>query len=67
VGLTSEEREYVIMAAVDLLRHHRRHQVMEVLRRRIELGDYPAGAEGEQDLDRLAYAIARAVDEQLAQ
>ena len=65
MGLTREQRERVIEKAVDLLRHRRRDRLLAILEERIARGDYPEGQEEERDLDRIARAIARAVDEQL--
>ena len=50
-------------AAVELLRHRKRKRLLEILRDRLDRGDYPD--EHEQSLDEIAYALARAVDERL--
>jgi hypothetical protein len=65
VPLTDKQREYVINTAVDLLRHHRCARLLEILGKRISEGDYPEGLEGERDLDRVAHAIARAMEREL--
>ncbi len=65
VPLTRDQRERVIQKAVDLLRHRRRDRLLAILEERIARGDYPPDQEEERDLDRVARAIARAVDEQL--
>lgn len=63
--LSREQRQYVIAAAVDLLRHRNRERVLRILEERLAQGDYPEGQEEEQDLDRIALAIARTIDEKL--
>jgi hypothetical protein len=65
VPLTRDQRERVIEKAVDILRHRRRDRLLAILEERLARGDYPADQEEERDLDRIAWAIARAVDEQL--
>lgn len=61
--LGEEEREYVVRTVVELLRHRKRKRLLEILRDRLDRGDYPD--EHEQSLDEIAYALARAVDERL--
>lgn len=63
--LSAAHREYVIATAVDLLRHRQRERVIAILAERLAHGDYPDPVEA--DLDRIALAIARAVDEQLGE
>jgi hypothetical protein len=65
--LSNDQRRYVIESAVDLLRHHRRGRVLEILEQRIAREDYPQGLEEERDLDRIALAIARAVERELGE
>lgn len=62
-GLTEQQREYVIEVAVDLLRHTQSERLLAVLADRLERADYPD--EVEQDLDAIAYAVARTVHEEL--
>jgi len=61
--LTAEQREYVIDVAVDLLRHAQPERVLAVLAERLDCADYPD--EAEQDLDAIAYAVARTVYDEL--
>jgi hypothetical protein len=63
VPLSDADRATVVDAAVDLLRHRDRRRLMKILEDRIRQGDYPG--EHEQDLDRVALALARAIDAQL--
>lgn len=65
MSLSPEDREQVIDAAVDLLRHHKRERLLKILEDRLERDDYPRERERERDLDRVALALARAIDEQL--
>lgn len=62
--LSPAQREYVITTAVDLLRHPRRERLIQILEQRLEHGDY--SDEEERDLDRMAHALASAIDRQLA-
>lgn len=64
-ALSKEQRQYVIATAVDLLRHRSRKRVLQVLEQRLAEGDYPEAENEEQDLDRIALAIARTIDEKL--
>ena len=63
--LTLQEREQVLSTALELLRHKRRDRLLQILADRLAAGDYPD--DRERDLDEIAYALARAVDEQLAE
>ena len=63
--LTLQEREQVLSTALELLRHKRRDRVLQILADRLAAGDYPD--DQERDLDEIAYALARAVDEHLAE
>jgi len=63
--LTPQEREQVLTTALELLRHRRRDRLLQILADRLAAGDYPD--ERERDLDEIAHALARAVDEQLAE
>jgi len=65
MDLSDADREYVVTTVVDLLRHHKRERLLRILERRLELGDYPDAHEA--DLDRIAHAVARVIDEKLGQ
>lgn len=64
MALTSAEREHVVSTAVDILSHPKRDKLLDILRRRIALGDYPDG--DELGLDEIAYAVARTINDELA-
>lgn len=61
--LDREDREYVVSSVVDILRHRKRDKLLEILRERLQMGDYEDGEE--QELDQVVLALARAIDEQL--
>ena len=61
--LTPQEREQVLATALELLRHKQRDRLLQILADRLAAGDYPD--DRERDLDEIACALARAVDEQL--
>jgi hypothetical protein len=63
VPLGDDEREQVIRTALDVLRHRRRGRLLEILRERLDRGDYPD--DHEASLDEIAHALARAVDGKL--
>ena len=63
MSLTPEEREVVIETAVQILKHRKRERLAAILAQRIENGDYPC--DEERQLDQIALAIARAVEEEL--
>ena len=61
--LSSADREHVVETVLDLLRHRDRKRLLKILEQRLADGDYPDA--GEQELDRIACALARAIDAQL--
>jgi hypothetical protein len=63
--LGPEEREYVLRAAVDILRHSKREKLLAILGNRLEAGDYPE--QRERELDEVVLAIASAINEKLVE
>jgi len=63
--LDAEDREYVISTALDLLRHRKRRRLVQLLGERLARGDYTDPRE--QDLDRIAHALAEAVDREFGE
>ena len=61
--LSDDEREYVIATAVEILRHHKRDRLLEILADRLAAGDYPD--DDERDLDHIAHTIASTIHAQL--
>ena len=61
--LNAEDREYVISTVVDLLRHRNRQRLLRILEQRLRRGDYPDAHE--EDLDRVAHALAQTIDDGL--
>ncbi|MFW5739331.1 MAG: hypothetical protein ACOC1F_03080 [Myxococcota bacterium] len=61
--LSVEQREHVLQTTVEILRHPRRDKLLRIVQDRIENDDYPD--EGERELDRVIFALARALDEDL--
>ena len=62
VPLSDADRATVIDTAADLIRSHEYRRLLAILQERVERGDYPDPHE--RELDRVACAIARAIDEQ---
>ena len=65
MALSVEDREYVLASAVDILRHRKRDRLLEILRQRLEAGDYLD--ERERRLDEIVLALATAIDEKLCE
>jgi len=63
--LDQDDREYVLGAAVDILKHRQRARLLAILRDRLEAGDY--ADERERRLDEIVLAIACAIDEKLSE
>lgn len=61
--LDPDEREYVVSSVVDILRHRKRERLLQILRKRLALGDYDAPQE--KDLDQAVLALAQSVAERL--
>jgi hypothetical protein len=61
--LSTEEREYVVQTAVDLLRHRSPERVLGILQQRLSQGDYDS--DHERELDEVALSIARAIHREL--
>ena len=57
--LCPEHREHVLRTAVELLRHPRRPRLLKILADRLE--------HEERQLDRIIFALARTVDEELGE
>jgi hypothetical protein len=65
MALDEDDRQYVLDAAVDILRHRQRARLLAILRDRLEAGDYPD--ERERRLDEIVLALACAIDEKLSE
>ena len=63
--LTAPQREHVISTALEILRHPHRERLLGILEDRLAHGDYPDA--DEQSLDEIAYAVARAVGDELGE
>ena len=61
--LDEREREAVVRATVDILRHKRRDRLLAILEERLDRGDYDD--EAERSLDEIVLALASAIDERL--
>ena len=64
-GLSSKDRDHIIAAAVEILRHRRRHQLLRILEARLRQGDYGDDSDTERRRDRVTLAVARTIDRML--
>ena len=64
MGVTHDERELAIRTAVRILGHPERDRLLNVLARRIRSNSY--NDDRERETDRITFAIARSVVDQLA-
>lgn len=63
MGVTHDEKEQAIRTAVRILGHPERERLLAVLARRIRTNAY--SNQRERETDRMAFAIARSVVDQL--
>ena len=63
MGVTHDEHELAIRTAVSILSHPERDRLLDVLARRLRSNAY--ANERERETDRIAFAIARSVLDQL--
>ncbi|HNT00359.1 MAG TPA: hypothetical protein PLJ27_23490 [Polyangiaceae bacterium] len=64
MALTAEDREYVIQAAVEILRHPNRDRLLRIVVDRLEADRYQN--EHERELDRVVYALSRTIHDDLS-
>lgn len=63
--LSPEQREHVLRSTVEILRHPRRHKLLQIVADRLEHDVY--ADDDERDLDRVILALAQTLDEELGE
>lgn len=63
MALETDERAYIVDTAVDILRHRKRRRLLDILGERLRKDDYDDPKE--RGLDEVAYAVAKAIDDDL--
>jgi hypothetical protein len=61
--LTSEQREYILSTAVEILRHPKRDKLLRIVEDRIRRDDYPD--DHERELDRVVFALSQTISVEL--